>query len=70
MSKGDGGKVFITQAYIEVLYDDVENVGIYDKINGKQKAATATYQKFNGTWSEIPEDEAKTIIKNNTIKRG
>lgn len=70
MSKGDGGKVFITQAYIEVLYDDVENVGIYDKINGKQKAATATYQKVNGKWTDIPEDEVKTILKNNTIQRG
>jgi hypothetical protein len=58
----------IDQVYLELFYQN--DIGIYDKIDGNYKVATAAYQKHNGIWSEIPEDEAKTILNNNTIRRG
>lgn len=61
-------QIFISQLFM--IFSCSTDIGIYDKVGGKQKAATATYQKVNGKWTDIPEDEAKIIIKNNTIKRG
>lgn len=63
-----GGYSNLTQMSISLFYQ--QNIGIYDKVGGEQRPATAAYQKINGTWSEISEDEAKTILKNNTIRRG
>lgn len=69
-NKSDDASAYITQAYIEVFYEDILDIGVSKKINGEYKAASTAYKKQSGTWSEIPEDEAKTILKNNTIRRG
>lgn len=60
----------VSQVYLDVVYEDITNIGIFDKVGGKQMPSTAAYQKVNSSWSEISEDEAKTILKNNTIRRG
>lgn len=60
----------VSQVYLDVVYEDITNIGIFDKVGGAYKAATAAYRKTGGAWSEITEDEAKTILKNNTIRRG
>lgn len=67
-NKSDTRLAYITQMYSEFYYSD--NKEIYQKNDGKYKYASGTYQKKNGTWAEIPSDEAKTIVKNNTIRRG
>lgn len=60
----------VSQVYLDVVYEDITTIGIFDKIGGAYKAATAVYQKVGGRWSEISEDKAKATIKNNTIRRG
>lgn len=67
-NKSSQTDTYITQVYVEFRYfSDKE---IYQKNDGKYKYASGTYQKIDGSWSEISEDEAKTILKNNTIRRG
>lgn len=63
-----GGEGNLTQLYIEFEY--TENKGFFKRINGKYLPARVLYQKNNGTWAEITEDETKTILKNNTIRPG
>lgn len=65
----DAPVIYLTQTYLEITYNDVVNIGIYEKAGGKQMPSTAAYQKVNSSWYEISEDEAKTILKNNTIRR-
>lgn len=62
--------IYLTQTFLEITYNDVVNIGIYEKAGGKQIPSTVAYQKVNSSWSEISEEEAKTILKNNTIRRG
>lgn len=67
-NKSSEHDTYITQVYVEFRY--ISDKEIYQKNDGKYKYASVTYQKKNGTWTEIPSDEAKTIIINNTIRRG
>lgn len=62
--------VYLTQAYVEIEYEEIENYGVFDKINGTYKATTTAYKKINGAWTEISEYECKEILKNNDIRRG
>ena len=64
------GSAHVSQVYLEIVYENITNIGIFDKIQSDHKAATAAYKKVGGTWTEISEDEAKATIKNNTIRRG
>ena len=60
----------VSQVYLDVVYEDITNIGIFDKVGGKQMPSTAAYKKVGGAWSEITEDECKELLKNNTIRRG
>lgn len=60
----------VSQVYLDVVYEDITNIGIFDKVGGKQMPSTAAYKKVGGAWSEITEDECKEVLKNNTIRRG
>lgn len=62
--------IYLTQTFLEITYNDVVNIGIYEKAGGKQIPSTAAYKKVDGTWSEISEDECKEMLKNNNIRRG
>lgn len=68
-SKSTDSPFMISQVYFEFDYEYL-NIGLFKKKGDIYQAATNAYKKQNGTWSEIPEDEAKTILKNNTIRRG
>lgn len=64
-----GSETCVSQIYFEFDYEEITS-SLFDKVGGAYKAATAAYRKVGGAWSEIPEDEAKATIKNNTIRRG
>lgn len=66
----DAPVIYLTQTYLEITYNDVVNIGVYEKAGGKQMPSTAAYKKVGGAWSEITEDECKEVLKNNTIRRG
>lgn len=59
--------VAISQVYIEIECATSES--IFLKKDSKYTNARRAYNKANGTWSEIPEDEAKAILTSNTIRR-
>lgn len=69
MAQEKSGSIYVTQAYVEIEYEELLNNGIFDKVGGVYKATMSAYRKVNGAWSEISEDEAKATIKNNTIRR-
>lgn len=60
----------VSQVFLDLVLDKNLSLGIYDKVGGEQRPVTTAFKKVNGSWSEIAEDEAKTILKNNTIRRG
>jgi hypothetical protein len=62
--------VSVTQAYIELEYEYILDIGIHRRVGGVVKAATAAYRKVGGTWQEIDEAEAKDILNNNIITQG
>ena len=56
---------YISQMYIELSCEYEPNgLNIHTKSNGEWKQATAAYQKQNGAWIEITEDECKSILQN------
>ena len=61
---------YVSQAVFELECEYGDNLDIYDKVNGSYKPAQVAYHKVNGIWTEISEDEAKSILNNNTIRRG
>lgn len=67
---GKENEVRLSWTQITIFYEDKNNIGIFDKVNGLYKAATVAYKKNGGTWTEISENECKEILKNNTIRRG
>ena len=70
--KNDGSKydslAELSQAIFELECET--GIEVYEKVDGNYVVSTAAYKKHNGIWSEIHEDEAKTILNNNTIRRG
>ena len=57
------GKSYVTWACIELSCEYSSDIGVHRKINDSWVAATAAYQKQNGSWVEITEDECKTILQ-------
>lgn len=53
----------ITQVYITIEYEYDENIGVYHKVGGAWKPATAAYKKVNGVWTEITGDECKAYLR-------
>jgi hypothetical protein len=45
-------------------------IGISHKVDGEWKQAQAAYQKQNGTWIEITEDECKNLLANSLCDKG
>lgn len=72
--ESDGGEKsnnsYVSQAVFQLECEYGDDINIYDKVNGIYKPAEIAYKKANGTWIEITEDEAKSILNNNTIRRG
>ena len=62
--------VRVSQVYLEIDYEEILDIGVFRKVNGAVKAAVEAYKKVGGTWQEIDEAEAKSILKNNTITQG
>lgn len=60
----------VSQLYVTLNYEEILDIGVFRKVNGVVKAATAAYRKLGGSWAEIPEEEAKDILKNNIITQG
>jgi hypothetical protein len=58
----------LSQAIFELECET--GINVYKKDVGVVKAATTAYRKLGGSWAEIPEEEAKDILKNNIITQG
>lgn len=56
----------VSQAYIELLYEEA-GLNIYTKSSNVWHQAHSAYQKRNGSWVEITEDECKSILSNATV---
>ena len=59
--------IYISQLYVEFEY--VTGGSIYRKVNNVHKRTIKTYQKTDNTWTEIAEEECKSVLFNNTIRR-
>ena len=66
--KNSGGDISITQVYLELTYS--LGLNIHTKSNGVWLQAQAAYQKQNGAWVEITEDECKNILQSNLLGSG
>lgn len=62
--------VYLTQAYVEISYEDLQGIGIYKKKDGAARLTLEAYRKIGESWVEISEEEAKDVLKNNTITEG
>ena len=62
--------VRVSQAYLEIDYEEILNIGVYRKSGGAVKAAMLAYRKKSGSWVEVTEEEAKDVLKNNIITEG
>ncbi|MBO5009581.1 MAG: hypothetical protein J6D20_02615 [Clostridia bacterium] len=62
--------VYLTQAYVEIVYEELPGIGVHKMVNGAVKAATAAYRKAGGAWAEITEEECKSVLQNNIITEG
>lgn len=57
----------VSQVFLEIEY--TTGYSINHKVNGEWKATTAAYQKQNGAWVEITEDECKSILSGSFITK-
>lgn len=66
-----GGKAsaYITQAYLEIIYEDALSIGVSHKVGGEWKSVQTAYEKRNGAWVEISEEECKAILQNSLVTR-
>lgn len=60
---GNPGGAYITQAYLEIVYEDAVGMGVLHKVDGIWKQAQVAYEKRNGVWVEITEEECKSILQ-------
>lgn len=60
---------YVSQIAIALECEYAEGLNINHKVNGEWKAATAAYQKQNGAWIEITEDECKSILSGSFITK-
>lgn len=63
-------EVRLSQLYLEIEYEEVLSIGVHKKVGGEYKAAIGAYRKVDGAWVELTEEEAKSVLKNNTLIRG
>jgi hypothetical protein len=70
IKQGYLASAYITQAYLEIIYEDALGIGISHKVDGEWKQAQAAYQKQNGTWIEITEDECKNLLASSLCDKG
>lgn len=61
--KSTTSKVGVSQVYLGISYEEVLGINVHKKVDGAWKEAQAAYQKVNGSWVEITEDEAKSILQ-------
>ena len=61
---GSTASAYITQAYLEIIYEDALSIGVSHKVDGEWKQAQSAYQKQNSVWVEITEDECKNLLSN------
>jgi hypothetical protein len=57
----------VSQVYLEVVYQDILGLDVYRKEGDSWKQVQAAYQKQNGSWVEISENECKSILSNATV---
>lgn len=64
---GSGGTTcnYISQVYLEFTYST--GLNLYHKEGGTWKQAQAAYQKKNGAWVEITEDECKAVLQSGLV---
>lgn len=65
--KGTYTSASISQVYLELIYEDVLDIGVHKKVNDEWQTATSAYQKRSGAWVEISETECKSILQNSFI---
>lgn len=53
---------YVSQVAIALECEYQSDIGIYHKVSGVWKPATAAYKKVNGAWVEITADEAKSTL--------
>lgn len=63
--KDSAGSVSISQIYVKMSYGSL--LDIHKKKNDTWTQSMSAYQKQNGTWVEIAEDECKNYLKSNLI---
>lgn len=61
--------LWVTQVYLEVIYEDSLGIGVIKKIDNVWTAAIAAYQKHSGAWGEISEDDCKSILASSLVIR-
>lgn len=64
---GNPSSAYITQAYLELYYEDDLGFNIHRKVNGTWLQVQAAYKKQSGVWVEITEDECKQELNNAPI---
>jgi hypothetical protein len=56
--------------YVELDCEYEAGLNIHHKVNGTWKQAQAAYQKQNGVWVEITEDECKNLLASSLCDKG
>lgn len=69
-NKSTKAESHVSQVYMELVLGKSFGLGIFDKAGGEYKETKLVLRKNNTGWYEIAEDEAKSILNNNTIRRG
>lgn len=64
---GKGGTSYVSQVAIEIECEYISGLNIHHKIDCVWKQVQAAYQKQNGSWVEITEDECKSIMSNAVV---
>lgn len=53
----------LSQVYLEAVYEDDKGINVYRNEGGTWKQAQVAYEKRNGVWVEITEEECKSILQ-------
>lgn len=65
--QGSAVSAYVTQAYLELYYEDDLGFNIHRKVNGTWLQVQAAFKKQNGAWVELTEDECKQELNNAPI---
>lgn len=66
---GNPGGADITQAYLEIIYEDDVGIGVLHKVGDTWKQAQTAYVKRSGAWVEISEEECKTLLSTSFVTK-